>query len=541
MNKRSTLTALNKLITKSGYFNSREYMHNEEYYSNAINSLFGMRSNHDLSVIQKFSILHTSQTEEEITCACGKLKSRFSFRAGFIGKYCSLTCHNKEPKISSVEKEELRVKKIKETKLLRYGDENYNNTNKQKETIKIKYPNLSDIRSKQMLKRTVYEKESFIRKIKETKLLRYGDENYNNSRSHILKHKQHILKDELFIRDEFVKSGFFLSNEFDNFFGTSQTLRDNLKKNMEIFEPNKKTFGITQKKIFDLVSVYHPVGAKFNDRFKHEGRMVEFDITLPHYKTHIEYNGMMFHSHGKSNYTMFNNPIDDPKYHLSKTVISEELGYQLFHIFESEWLDPIKKGIWESVLLNKMGISEKIYARKCEVKEVSPKEASSFLNLNHLQGSSVASIRVGLFYNKELVSLMTFGKARFNKHHEYELIRFCSKLNFTVVGGASRLLKYFEKMYEPKSLMSYANRRWSQGNLYEKIGFEFTHTTSPNYFYFKPDSLVLGSRNKYQKHKLKDILDNFDPELTETENMYNNGFRKIFDSGSKVYKKHYSK
>lgn len=488
MNKRSTLTALNKLITKSGYFNSREYMHNEEYYSNAINSLFGMRSNHDLSVIQKFSILHTSQTEEEITCACGKLKSRFSFRAGFIGKYCSLTCHNKEPKISSVEKEELRVKKIKETKLLRYGDENY-----------------------------------------------------NNSRSHILKHKQHILKDELFIRDEFVKSGFFLSNEFDNFFGTSQTLRDNLKKNMEIFEPNKKTFGITQKKIFDLVSVYHPVGAKFNDRFKHEGRMVEFDITLPHYKTHIEYNGMMFHSHGKSNYTMFNNPIDDPKYHLSKTVISEELGYQLFHIFESEWLDPIKKGIWESVLLNKMGISEKIYARKCEVKEVSPKEASSFLNLNHLQGSSVASIRVGLFYNKELVSLMTFGKARFNKHHEYELIRFCSKLNFTVVGGASRLLKYFEKMYEPKSLMSYANRRWSQGNLYEKIGFEFTHTTSPNYFYFKPDSLVLGSRNKYQKHKLKDILDNFDPELTETENMYNNGFRKIFDSGSKVYKKHYSK
>jgi hypothetical protein len=146
---------------------------------------------------------------------------------------------------------------------------------------------------------------------------------------------------------------------------------------------------------------------------------------------------------------------------------------------------------------------------------------------------------MGLYYNNILVSIMTFGKPRFNKKVEYELIRFCTKKNLTVQGGGSKLLKAFEKTYKPKSLLSYANRRWSTGNFYIKVGFNFIENTKPNYFYFLPNEKILYSRNKFQKHKLKNLLDYYIEEKTETENMYNNNYRKIYDSGNKVFIKEY--
>ena len=263
---------------------------------------------------------------------------------------------------------------------------------------------------------------------------------------------------------------------------------------------------------------------------------LELDIYSKEHNFAIEYDGIIYHSFGKSKYTKFNNisKLDKNK-HLLKTKLCEEKGIQLFHIFENEWL--LKSKIWTSVILNKLGLSNRIYARKCTIKEISSKEARMFIENNHLQGSINSSIRIGLFRDGELVQIMTFGASRFNKKYEYELLRLCSKLNTTVVGGASKILKYFERNYKPKSLLSYANRRWSNGNLYEKLGFSFLHATEPNYFYVSDDKLE--SRIKYQKHKLKDLLDNFDEKLTETENMLNNGYRIIYDCGNLVYVKEY--
>jgi hypothetical protein len=164
---------------------------------------------------------------------------------------------------------------------------------------------------------------------------------------------------------------------------------------------------------------------------------------------------------------------------------------------------------------------------------VDNKTTKIFLDNNHLQGNVNAAINIGLYYNDELVSIMTFIKSRYNKEVEYELLRFCNKLNTSVIGGASKLMSCFINTYKPNNIISYANRRWSQGNLYEKLGFTFTHNTLPNYFYYKNGDLE--SRVKYQKHKLKDKLEVFDDSLTESENMYNNGYRKIYDSGNKVY------
>ena len=118
------------------------------------------------------------------------------------------------------------------------------------------------------------------------------------------------------------------------------------------------------------------------------------------------------------------------------------------------------------------------------------------------------------------------------------MLRFCNKLGYHVPGGASKLLKYFERNYNPKSLVSYADRRWSQGKVYKKLGFTFNHASTPNYWYLKNNNTTkLYSRINFQKHKLKKLLENFDENKTEVENMKANGYNRIFDCGNLVYEK----
>lgn len=255
----------------------------------------------------------------------------------------------------------------------------------------------------------------------------------------------------------------------------------------------------------------------------------ELDIYLPEYKFAIEFNGLYWHSE----------LFLDKNYHLNKTIVCESNGIQLFHIFENEWLNPIKQDIWKSIISSKLNKNKRIYARDTIVKEISPEDSISFLNENHLQGGLGAKYYIGLFYKDELISVATFGEPRYNKNYEYELLRFANKKYTNVIGGFSKLLKYFERKYSPKSLITYADRRLSNGNLYEKTGFEFLRNTDPNYWYIHDNSLELYSRYNFQKHKLKNLLENYDPNLSEHENMLNNGFLRVYDCGHKVYLKYF--
>ena len=151
----------------------------------------------------------------------------------------------------------------------------------------------------------------------------------------------------------------------------------------------------------------------------------------------------------------------------------------------------------------------------------------------------MSKVNLGLYFKDELVSLMTFSKPRFDKKHEWELVRFCNKLGWHIPGAASKLLTHFERNYKPKNIVSYADRRWSKGNLYRQLGFELDHISPPDYFYFNKSDLYRESRIKYQKHKLPKLLENFDPNKTESENMSANGFLKIWDCGNLVFVKTY--
>ena len=256
---------------------------------------------------------------------------------------------------------------------------------------------------------------------------------------------------------------------------------------------------------------------------------MELDIYLPEKKLAFEYDGVFWHSdaNGKGR-----------GYHLSKTKTCEERGIRLVHVFSNEW--NLKREIAKSRIRNMLGVYDRtVYARRCEVRETASGESRLFQDENHMQGHVNSSANLGLYLGAELVALMTFGKCRFDKSHEWEMLRFCSKLNTHVIGAAGKLLNHFEKNYRPKSLVTYADRRWSDGNLYRKLGFAFVRNSPPNYWYFKERSEVLLSRVQFQKHKLARLLDTFDPSKSEKDNMSVNGYYRIFDCGNMVFEKEY--
>ena len=254
----------------------------------------------------------------------------------------------------------------------------------------------------------------------------------------------------------------------------------------------------------------------------------ELDIYVPSKKLAVEYDGLYWHSEASEK---------DSGYHLWKTEECAKQDIRLIHIFEDEWLE--KKDIVKSRLRSLFGVTKKtLYARKCDVQVVKGSVAQKFLEDNHIQGRCKGMFHYGLFYDDELVSLMTFGKMRQQrKYHSdydscYELLRFCSKLNTNVVGAAGRLLKAFLRDLQPSEVVSYADKRWSQGNLYKRLGFEHTHDSRPNYSYVV--GLTRKNRFKYRKSEL--VKEGYNPNKSEHEIMLERGIYRIYDCGTMVFK-----
>lgn len=257
----------------------------------------------------------------------------------------------------------------------------------------------------------------------------------------------------------------------------------------------------------------------------------EIDLFLIDYNLGIELNGNYYHSeiYGEK----------DETYHFKKLLEATNAKIKLLQIFEDELL--LKKQIVFSRIKNLLNVTEnKISARKCIIKEISKAESKIFLEKNHLQGDLVDKIRTGLFFNNELVSVMTFGMKRkslgnTSMNNEYELLRFASKLDTNVIGGFSRLLKYFIKAYQPFKIITYADSRWSgiipEDTIYYKCGFKFIHQSDPNYWYVSTkDFLHRFHRFTFRKDKL--VKEGFSKDKTEWEIMQERGFDRIWDCGT---------
>jgi transposase len=247
----------------------------------------------------------------------------------------------------------------------------------------------------------------------------------------------------------------------------------------------------------------------------------ELDIVCHDSKIAIEYCGLYWHSEVSGKKEKF--------YHKRKYDMCKSLGYKLITIFESDNLDKIKF-LFKTIFKNK----KRIYARNTIVKEITSSEASSFNNSHHLHDSVGGKYHFGLFYDDLLVMCVSFSKTRFNKKYEYECARMTSHSDYSVVGGASKMFSYFVKEKQPKSIITYADLRFGDGNVYTHCNFERLKDSDPNYWYHNRNG-ILYSRVKFQKHKLKSQLDVFYPEFTEFENMKMNGWDRIWDCGNAVY------
>lgn len=273
-------------------------------------------------------------------------------------------------------------------------------------------------------------------------------------------------------------------------------------------------------KVKELLDRYNIQYISNNRKLMHDKK--ELDIFIPKFNLAIECNGIWSHS-------VMNNPSPKPRnYHINKTKQCRKYNIEVIHLWE-DWIMG-KWDIVESMLLNKLGITDKIYARNTEIREISVKDSKEFIERNHIQGAPVMThVRLGLYYKNELVSVMTFTI----QNNEWHLDRFCSKLNTRVVGGASKLLNYFIKHYDPDTIISFSSNDISNGNLYKQLGFKSDYKYQQSYWYFRPGTLKRDHRSSWSKSEIvrKGIKEKIDDTWTEFEVMEELGFFCIYDSG----------
>jgi len=263
-----------------------------------------------------------------------------------------------------------------------------------------------------------------------------------------------------------------------------------------------------------------------NDRTVLNGK--ELDIYIPDKKIAVECNGIYWHSADMMGYQKSSK-------HFNKWKECLENGIQLLTFWEDQIVK--KPEIVKSIILSKLGFfNKRIYARNCDVKLVSTKESVDFLNTNHLQGNVHSSVKIGLYYNNELISIMTFGKIRkiFNKKNinGFELYRFCNKIGYQIIGGASKLFKHFINQYNPIYIESFSSNDISNGNIYKRLGFDICKTGFGSYWYIDK-KLNRYHRYKFRKSELKKL--GIDDKLSESKIMENLSYFKIYDSGQTKY------
>lgn len=242
----------------------------------------------------------------------------------------------------------------------------------------------------------------------------------------------------------------------------------------------------------------------------------ELDIYLPSLNLAFEVNGIYWHSSQKKSAT----------YHIDKTLACAAQGVKLIHIFETDWKS--HQMIVKSRIRSLVGKDRRYYARKCQVRSVGEEEAQQFVNQHHLQGAVGSQIRLGLYAGGTLVALMTFGRPRYDKSADYELLRYCSA--GTVVGGAGKLFSHFCRLYNPTTVVSYADRCWSQGNLYRALGFQDVTKDPRNvgYFYYKNNTVY--HRSSLTKKIL--VSQGHDSAKTADQILEEQGYLKIYNCGN---------
>lgn len=508
---------------KSGYKTREKWFsknHPDSYYK-ILN--YSKNFNIDLNFKEKIWFYYNNLTERPKCKTCGKeIKFRNRFDKPY-GEFCSLECINRnKEEMTNRQKKTFQkkynvdfypqhkefMKKQRKTKLIRYGNEYYNNLEKGKQTKYERYGNVNYVN---------------IEKYKITCTQKYGTDNYsksNNYRNKIIKDYKLLYGDVDFVNVG--KLNVIIRCPKCNKDGeiTKQLLYERYKRGYNVCiycnpigQSNRSGHENEISRFLDLLLIPHKCSSK------KELNKQELDIVIPDHNLAIEIDGVYWH----------NELFLPSDYHLKKTIECQEKNIELIHIFEDEWVN--KKEIVQSIIKNRLQKTDNtLFARKCNIKEIEPKICKMFLNKNHIQGNVNSKIKIGLFYKDDLVSVMTFSKGRIlmgGKSNEWELTRFCNKINTNVVGAAGKLFNYFVKNYNPTKIVSYSDIRLFNGNMYKNLGFERISQSKPNYWY-----VINGIRyHRFNFRKSVLVKEGFDKTKTEKEIMFERKIYRIYDCG----------
>lgn len=420
-------------------------------------------------------------------------------------------------------------KKIKDTNIEKYGFERPTQAQEIKDKIKQSFIDRFGVDNPNKL-------QEIRDKIKNTNIVKYNTEFYSQSELYqdiVKKRKMILLSDRYNLSIKDIKDNIIISkcdNCNENFEANYQLLYNRYVYNTTLCTKCNPINSLSDCEI----QLQKIIKENYNDEVLLNDRNIikpyELDIYIPELKLAFEFNGLYWHSE----------LYKDNNYHLKKTELCEKLGIQLIHIFQDDL--EFKNDIVRSIILNKLNkTSNKIYARNCEIKEINDvKLIRKFLTENHMQGYVNSEIKIGLFYENDLISIMTFGRKRkimnsVSNNNEYEMYRFCNKLNTNIIGGINRLFSYFIKKYNFYTIVSYVDRSYFNGNNYLKLGFKLDGKTQPNYHY------IVGRKREYRFNYRKDILvkEGYDINKTEHEIMLERGIYRIYNSGN--YKMIYEK
>lgn len=382
-----------------------------------------------------------------------------------------------------------QLDKVKNTKLNKYGDMNYNNRKKFVETCLSKY----GVKSNLLLIPKNYTKEQ----IDKSNMIRRKTLNDNYGVDYcwqipaaqekaLAKKRNTITKfesdnnciNQTTVIKEYGQGWLQIKNELDylysgkNKYLTKESIQKIIDFNNNKANNTKLHRSSLEEDICNFLRSYNiEFTTNCNDVILNDNdRFYELDIYSEKNKIAIEANGTYWHS----------STFKDKYYHERKSIKSEKNGIRLIHIYEYEWNNPKLNLILKSLLLvafNKVPV--KIFARKCIIKEISDLEAKMFNDNNNLYGHEKAEITYGLFYGNKLVQIMSFKRNNRKIKDNWKIVRSCTCINTVVVGGFSKLFKYFIENISPKQIFDSCDFNKFNGNSYSLINMNFVKYSGP--------------------------------------------------------------
>ena len=447
------------------------------------------------------------------------------------------------------------VKKIKQTKLERYGDENYRNNEKIKQTCLEKYGVENPYAAKEIIekkKQTYLEhygydspmkNPEFIKQYREKRLLK-NNGNWNNNSKQIVQTKlekygpgqKDIVKKIQFTKLERYGNASYVNSEkakqtWAN--KTDEEINDILEKrkqtNLEKYgAPNTwvlSTHSSISKLNYSFADLLSSCNIDFTMEFRINNKRYDFKIG----NILLEINPTYTHNSTTPSIFFKKDVTKEPtdkNYHLDRLLLAHEYGFRCIHVWD--WDD------WDKII-NLLLPKQIIYARNCEIKIVSKQGVDEFLNLYHLQNTcNGQKICYGLYYNDELIQIMTFGKPRYNKRYEWELLRLCTHKNYKIVGGSERLFKRFLREQKPQSIISYCDNSKFLGNVYKRLGMENIGYGSPTINWSKDSNRI--SNNLLNQRGFDQLFKtNYGKGTSNRELMIEHGWREVYDCGQSVW------